>query len=127
MSTTLTTDDLKHFETFVTTCLSDPESMTHEELLEAIQVNQELCTRALHQLQGTPDRPDVEHTVGAVSEADLNFLQSWLKAKNLMLGGLQLLQLADPENAATVQHELECTETAFVLLPGLISEARGRL
>ena len=97
--------------------------MSHEELLEAIQDNRELCGRALTQLQD----PEVISSPNAVSQADLDFLDSWLKAKNLMLGGLQLLQLADPENASSVQHEFECTETAFTLLPRLILDARERL
>ncbi len=127
MTTPLNPSELKHFENFVTTCLSDPGSMSHEELLDAILVNQELCSRALRQLQtGTASSP-ARSSVNTITESDLNFLQSWLKARNLMLGGLQLLQLADPDNAASVQHELECTETAFALLPGLISDARERL
>lgn len=119
MSAPLNTQELKHLETFVTTSLADPGSLTHEELLEAINENQELCARALKQLQEPPASNGREMT-----EADLAFLESWMKARNLVLGGMQLLQLADPENAASIQHELECTETVFTLLPGLIADAR---
>ena len=120
MSAPLNTQELKHLETFVTTSLADPGSLSHQELLEAINENQELCARALQQLQ----HPS-ENTVGReMTEADLTFLESWMKARNLVLGGMQLLQLADPENAASIQHELECTETVFTLLPGLIADAR---
>lgn len=94
--------------------------MTHPELLEAIADNQELCGRALSQLQTEASAP----SASSVSIADLDFLDSWMKAQNLVLGGMQLLQLADPENASSVQHEIECTETAFKLLPDLILEAR---
>lgn len=120
MSTVLNPSELKHLETFITTCLADPGSMSHEELLEAIQENQELCARALHQIQA----PRAE-TKGEITQADVTFLQSWLKAKNLILGGLQLLQMADPGNAASIQHELECTETAFTLLPMLLAETQA--
>lgn len=115
----LTASELKHLEIFVTTCLSDPGSMSHEELLQAINDNQQLCAKAMRQLQ-IPSTSEV-------TAEDLNFLNSWLKARNLMLGGMQLLQMADPENAATIQHEIECTETAFKLLPGLIEDTRKRL
>jgi hypothetical protein len=129
MSERLTQPELAHLETFFTTCLSDPGSMSHEELLEAIQDNQELCGKALRQIQRqsipAAARP-LGHSEG-VTEQDLTFLESWLKARNLVVGGLQLLQLADPDNAATIQHEVECTETAFKLLPGLISKAKYQL
>lgn len=129
MSERLTQPELSHLETFVSTCLMDPGSMSHEELLEAIQDNQELCGKALRQLQRqeirAAERP-LGHSEG-VTEEDLRFLESWLKARNLILGGLQLLQLADPENAVQMQHEVECTETAFKLLPGLISKAKQQL
>ena len=118
MSAPLNTQEIKHLETFVTTTLADPGSLSHEELIEAINVNQELCARALTQLR-SPGAPPKEMT-----EADLNFLESWLKARNLVLGGMQLLQMADPDNAGTIQHELECTETVFTILPGLIADAR---
>lgn len=119
MPSPLNADELKRLETFFTTCLSDPGSMGHDELLEAISENQELCTRALGQLSA-PAEPDSE----AVTEADLNFLESWLKARNLILGGMQLLKMADEQNAAAIQHELDCTETAFTLIPRLIADAR---
>lgn len=122
---TLSQAELGHLESFITTCISDPGSMSHAELLEAIQDNQELCGRALRQLQNSKPAPSLP--LDGITAADLDFLTSWLKARNLVLGGLQLLQLADPENAASVQHELECTETAFQLLPGLIQEAKARL
>ena len=82
MSDNLTPSELKHLETFFTTCLSDPGSMSHAELLEAIQDNQELCGKALRQLQ---DRkaPDAE---SGVTQSDITFLRSWLKAQNLVLG-----------------------------------------
>lgn len=119
MNQALTSSELKHLENFVTTCLADPGSFSHEELVEAISENQELCARAVQQARAS--RP------GEITEADINFLQSWLKARNLILGGLQLLQMADPGNAAAIQHELECTETAFTLLPGLLAEAKQRI
>lgn len=123
MSDNLTPSELKHLETFFTTCLSDPGSMSHAELLEAIQDNQELCGKALRQLQ---DRkaPDAE---SGVTQSDITFLRSWLKAQNLVLGGMQLLQLADPDNAASIQHEIECTETAFTLLPGVLQEMEQKI
>jgi hypothetical protein len=97
--------------------------MSHGELLDAIQENHELCSRALTQLQEpTPVAPP-----GEVTQADITFLESWLKARNLVIGGLQLLQLADPDNAASIQHEVECTETAFTLLPGVLKEMRHHL
>ena len=129
MSERLTQPELAHLETFVTTCLSDPGSMSHAELLEAIQDNQQLCAKALRQLQ-RQSIPAAARPLGSdegVTEEDLRFLESWLKARNLILGGLQLVQLADPDNAAQMQHEVECTETAFKLLPGLISRAKHQL
>jgi len=123
MSDTLTPSELKHLETFFTTCLSDPGSMSHAELLEAIQDNQELCGKALRQLQ---DRKAPSADSG-VTQSDITFLRSWLKAQNLVLGGMQLLQLADPDNAASIQHEIECTETAFTLLPGVLQEMEQKL
>ena len=121
MSEKLSSSELQHLENFVTTCLSDPGSMTHGELLQAINENQQLCARAVQQLQPQPQ------AASTVTVEDINFLESWLKARNLVLGGLQLLQLADPDNAASIQHELECTETAFTLIPNLLLEARGRV
>lgn len=117
MPNSLSTQELHHLETFVTTSLADPGSLSHEELLEAIAENQELCARAVRQIQeaGAPRE---------ITEADLTFLESWLKASNLVIGGMQLLQLADPDNADRLQHEVECTQTAMTLLPVLIAEAR---
>ena len=114
----LNAQELQHLETFVTTSLADPGSLTHEELLETIAENQELCARAVRQLQETP-RPR------RMTEEDYRFLESWLKARHLVIGGMQLLQLADPENHDRMQHEVECTETALTLTPGLIADARG--
>ena len=128
MSTPVSPSELKHLESYITTCLSDPGSMSHAELLQAIQENQELCTRAFQQLQpGGAEASSVASETTRVTAADVTFLESWLKAKNLMIGGMQLLQMADPDNAASVQHELECTETAFTLLPRLIADAKDRL
>jgi hypothetical protein len=129
MSERLTQPELAHLETFVTTCLSDPGSMSHGELLEAIHDNHELCAKALRQLQ-RQNIPAAARPLGSsegVTEEDLRFLESWLKARNLVIGGLQLLQLADPDNAASIQHEVDCTETAFKLLPGLISKAKHQM
>lgn len=120
MPSTLNSEELKRLEHFITTCLSDPGSMSHDELIEAISENQQLCARALGQLNAPSD------SESQLSEADLNFLQSWLKARNLVIGGMQLLKMADTQNAAAIQHELEVTETAFTLLPKLISEAQAR-
>lgn len=117
----LTDQELTHLETFVTTSLSDPSALSHQELLDAITENQELCARAVSQLRC------LNSQAPEVTEADLVFLESWLKARNLMIGGMQLLQMADPENAASIQHEVECTETAFTILPALIAQARGSI
>ena len=129
MPNPLSPPELKHLETFFTTCLSDPGSMSHLELLEAIQENNELCTKALYQLQeqSIPAAARPLGTAQGVTEGDLRFLESWLKSRNVVVGGLQLLQLADPDNAASIQHEVECAETAFKLLPGLISHVKQGL
>lgn len=129
MSERLSRSELAHLESFFTTCLSDPGSMSHAELLEAISENQQLCGKALRQLQ-QQSIPAAAQPLGSeegVTEEDLRFLESWLKARNLVLGGLQLLQLADPENAVQMQHEVECTETVFKILPGLIAKAKLQL
>lgn len=119
MSKPLSVQELSHLENFVTTTLADPNSLSHQELLDAIVENQELCAQAVACLQSqTPAQ-------GRVTEADLVFLESWLKARNLMIGGMQLLQMADPENAASIQHEVECTEAAFSIIPLLIAHVRG--
>jgi hypothetical protein len=119
MNSKLTPSQIQQFETFVTTCLSDPASMSYEELIQAINDNQEICALALQQIQ-SPEPT----SRGQTTEADIVFLTSWLKARNLVIGGLQLLQMADPDNAASIQHEVECTETAFQLLPGLLEDVR---
>ena len=123
MTQSLTPSELAHLETFFTTCLSDPGSMSYEELVEAINENQQLCGKALRQLRQAAVKPVAPPD--EITESDLLFLESWLKARNLVLGGLQLLQLADPDNAASIQHEVECTETAFKLLPGALAKAKS--
>ena len=118
MSTALNQNEIQNLQDFFQNCLRDPDSMSHEQLVSSIKENQEPCSRALTQIKNPP---------GEITIEDVNFLISWLKARNLIIGGLQLLQMADPENAAAIQHEVECTETAFTLLPGLLNEARERL
>lgn len=114
----LSEQELIRLERFVSSVLSDPGALSQQELLSAIAENRELCGRAVTQLKRScAGRSEV-------SEADLVFLESWLKARNLMIGGMQLLQMADPENSASIQHEVECTETAFNILPSLISRVR---
>ena len=118
MSTTLNQNEIQNLQDFFQNCLQDPDSMSHQQLVTTIKENQELCSRALSQIKNPP---------GDITIEDVNFLVSWLKARNLIIGGLQLLQMADPGNAAAIQHEVECTETAFTLLPGLLNETRERL
>lgn len=66
----------------------------------------------------------MNHTI---TESDLAFLSSWLKSEQLILAGLQILELGDPQNAEAVRHEREMTETAFRLLPDLIRQAKEAL
>jgi hypothetical protein len=74
--------------------------------------NRDLATRALAQLRQR----------ASLNEADLVFLRSWLKASDLILAGLQVLEMADPGAAEPIRHERECTEMAFNLLPALLGE-----
>lgn len=117
MQSPLSSEELKRLESFVSTTLADPGSCSHEDLVAEISENHSLCARLLKQAGPTES---------ALSEADLNFLQSWLKARNLIIGGMELLKLADQQNAGAIQHEIDCTETALGLLPKLIDEARPR-
>ncbi len=63
----------------------------------------------------------------SVTISDLDFLQSWLRAEPLLLTGLEILEMGDPNTAERIRHERECTEAAFRLLPQLLAEARQRL
>lgn len=125
MANPLTPPEIASLDSFFQNCLANPEAMSHEELVVSIRQHHGLCVRAISQLQGSPRGPLAPPD--QVTEDDLRFMESWMKARNLVIGGLQLLQLADPDNAASIQHEVECTETAFKLLPGIITEARSNL
>lgn len=101
MSNSLSVHDIDRFEALLQQNLSQPE-------------NQDLCQNVLSALRFRP----------ALSEADIGFLRSWLKAGDLILAGLQVLEMADEGSAEAIRHERECTETAFNLLPQLLDEAR---
>lgn len=108
MSQTPSSTDLAVFETLVRALIdaAPQEAVTPEQ--------QELCDRVLAGLNRRP----------ALSEADVAFLRSWLRAGDLLLAGLQVLEMADEGSASAIRHERECTETALGLLPTLLDEAR---
>jgi hypothetical protein len=105
----LSHEDLDRFEAFLSSCLADPTQAA-----SAATVHRELCDRVLASLRQRP----------TLSESDIIFLRSWLKARDLIVAGLQFLEMADESTAGSVRHERECTETAFDLLPRLLDEAR---
>lgn len=104
MSAVLTPADIDLFAQFLENCLSQPENSAHREL----------CDRVMGTLRQQSE----------LSQSDIGFLTSWLKAQELIVAGLQVLEMADEANADAIRHERECTETAFKLLPVLVNEAR---
>lgn len=119
MDERLTDDEMTRFEHFVTTCLADPGSYEPDELVCAINENADLCSKALTAVRRS-------RGLRYVTEQDLIFLKSWLKAGDLILGSLEVLRQMDSTNAAAIGHELECTQTALETLPRLILEAYER-
>lgn len=103
MITPLSSADLERFGQFLESSLSHPDQ----------DGNRELCDRVMELLRHRSQ----------LSQADLGFLKSWLKARDLIVAGLQVLEMADEGNAEAIRHERECTEMAFNLLPCLVDEA----
>lgn len=103
MTPTLSSEDIDRFETLL--------SQTPAQLGE----HKELCDRVLSALRFR----------SALNQADIGFLRSWLRAGDLILTGLQVLEMADQDNAEAIRHERECTQTALALLPHLLDEARS--
>jgi hypothetical protein len=120
MSQTLSAEDVARFEMFLNTCLSHPGSLAEQAQLDSLGDYRELCARVMAALQARV--APVER--GALNEGDFVFLESWLKARDLIVAGLQVLEMADPASAQAVQHERECTETAFAMLPRVLRQAR---
>lgn len=112
MSLPLTTADVARFEIFLQDCLAPLAQ-------EAQADHRELCARVVSTLERC-----VNPNLSGLTESDYGFLESWLKARDLIVAGLQVLEMADPASADAVKHERECTETAFDLLPQVIDRAR---
>jgi hypothetical protein len=105
----LSPEDIDRFELFLNGCLTNPGQAS-----TTATGDRELCDRVLASLRQR----------SALSQGDIGFLRSWLKARDLIVTGLQFLEMADESTADSVRHERECTETAFNLLPQLLDEAR---